>query len=590
MDHREKWQLSVLLVAITIVALMQIAGVGSIIPLLAAIADPEHIRDQVLISYMSEFIYFPDTNSIVIFLAAFSLTLIVTSNVLSAFTAWFTFRFVWSVQSRLSTALLDRYLSHPYESLLGKNPAEAEKNVLEEVTIFTNGVMRPILRLIASAVVVVVITLLLVVYNPVMAGITVAFLGGGYIVTFLLVRQKLSGAGLRRIDSNEDRFRTVNEAIRGVKEIQVLGRNQEFVNRYHRPSRVYATNTALQNVIAEIPRYTIEVLAFGSVLVIALSIAITSGDLDEIIPLISIYAVAGYRLIPAMQRVYSDWSGIRFNRGVVEPLHRAYTEAEISRSDEMMTGSGTIDFEKDIQISDLSYRYPGSSEFVIDRLNLTIKRGHKVSFIGETGSGKTTLIDLLIGVLRPTSGSILIDDVELNTGNVRRWQNSIGYVPQDYFLIDDSIAANIAFGIDEAEIDIEAVRSAAKIANIDKFVMQELPEQYETEIGDAGVRLSGGQRQRIGIARALYHKPSILFLDEATSNLDQETENLVYEMLERVSQDMTVVIIAHRLKVTMSSDMIYVLGNGRLSGSGKYSEIVGTDGVLLAGYSDSSIP
>ena len=574
---------------IVLVGLLQIAGVGSILPLLSAIADPEKITDQVVVKFVSGYVDFSDTNAIVIFLASMAFVLIVGSNVVTAITAWFTFRFVWAVQSRLSTELLARYLAHPYETLLGKNPAEAEKNVLEEVLIFTSGVMRPFLRLITSAVVVIFLIVFLVWYNPIMAGISVAFLGGGYVVTFVLVRRSLSNAGSRRMVSNGGRFKAANEAIGGVKELQVLGRRNEFIDRYRAPAQEYARATALQNIIAEIPRYTIEVLAFGSILIVALYVAVSSGNFRDIAPLISVYALAGYRLIPAMQRVYSDWSGIRFNRVVVEPLHLAHLAGEESVQSHIADDSGSIELGQEIQISELEYHYPGSSDLVVNRIDLTIQRGHTVSFVGETGSGKTTLVELLIGILRPTAGSVCVDGNELDAQNMRRWQNSIGFVPQEIFLIDDSITSNIAFGVPQSEIDFEAVQWAAETANIDKFVTRELAEQYKTIIGARGVRLSGGQRQRIGIARALYHRPSVLFLDEATSNLDQETEKLLHETLERVSKDMTVVIVAHRLRTTRSSDVIYVLEKGRVIGSGTYEEIIGADGNLLAEYSSQQI-
>jgi len=585
LTRKEKWRLSVLLAGLGVVGLLQIVGVGSILPLLQVIADPDQIREQSVVKFVSEYVEFTETNSIVIFLSGMALVLIVVSNVLTALATWLSFRFVWSIQSRLSTELLARYLAHPYESLLTKNPAEVEKNVLEEIEIFTNGVVRPFLRLLPSIVVVTFIMIFLVWFNPVIAGISVVLLGGGYVLTFVVVRRSLTNAGGRRASSNIGRFRTAAEAINGVKEIQVLGREQNFTDRYQAPAREYASATTVQNILSDVPRYAIEVLAFGSLLIVALYVAVSSGDLSEIAPMISVYALAGYRLIPAMQRTYSDWSGIRFNGVIVPQLHKVYAEGAERR---LQVTTGEIDkfeLQNAIKISELEYHYPIADERVIRNLNLSIQRGQTVSFIGETGSGKTTLIDLLIGVLRPTSGSISVNDVVLDEGNLRKWQNSIGYVPQDIFMIDDSVATNIALGIPESEIDFEAVRSAARVASIDNFVMNDLPEQYDTVIGARGIRLSGGQRQRIGIARALYHKPAVLFLDEATSNLDQDTENLLHETLERVSEDMTVIIVAHRLKTTRSSDVIYVLDRGQIIANGKYGDLVSEDGNLRPEYS-----
>jgi ATP-binding cassette, subfamily B, bacterial PglK len=584
LTRKEKWRLSILLVGLMAVGLLQIVGVGSILPLLSVIADPDQVREQGTVEFASRYIEFGDTNSIVIFLAGMALVLIVISNVLSAITAWLSFRFAWSIQSRLSTEILARYLAHPYETLLLKNPAEAEKNVIEEVEVFTSGVMRPFLRLVTSSVVVIFIIGFLIWFNPVMAGISVLLLGGGYVTTFVLVRRSLTKAGLRRAVSNEGRFKMASESINGVKEIQILGRQREFTNRFQSPAQEYARATTLQNIIADMPRYTIEVLAFGSILMVALYVAVSSGDLHEIAPMISVYALAGYRLIPAMQRIYSDWTGIRFNGVIVPLLQKVYADGEEYLHNRPSGKSEILELHDSIRVSELNYHYPSSAEIIFNDLNLTIKNGQTVSFIGGTGSGKTTLVELLIGVLAPTSGSISVDGDLIEDENLNRWQNSIGYVPQDIFMIDDSIATNIAFGIPPDEADFEAVRRAAQIANIDKFVMNDLPEKYDTIVGSRGVRLSGGQRQRIGIARALYHNPSVLFLDEATSNLDQETENLLHETLERVSKDMTVIIVAHRLKTTRSSDVIYVLDKGTIIGSGKYDDLVTSDGNLRKEY------
>lgn len=586
----EKWRLVGLLIAILIVGLLQLLGVGSIVPVLGLLSDPDGSQSQTIANYFRDIYDFSSTDSLIIFLASVAFGVIVAANALTAITFWFMFRFVWLVQSRLSTELLARYMSHPYESLLLKNPAEAEKNVLVEVHIFTNGVVLPVLRLVASAAVVILVAGFLIVFNPILAVIATSVLGVGYLASYFIVRRKLTVAGQNRVAANIDRFRAVNEAIGGVKEIQVLGRTEEFVDRYRIPARRYARTTSLQQILADMPRYAIEVLAFGSVMLAALYVAVSTGNLQTVTPVIGVYVVAGYRLMPAMQKIYNSWSQVRFNRAVVGDLHQVHrVGGESLRGDRSVT-TDVKGFQAEIRLSDLTYRYPESSDLVIDGLSMEIQRGQTISLIGETGSGKSTLAELLIGILTPSSGSILIDGVELNDLNMRRWQNSIGYVPQEIFLIDDSITANIALGIPQVRVDPEAVRRAARIASIDDFVMDELPDRYDTVIGDRGVRLSGGQRQRIGIARALYHRPSVLFLDEATSNLDQETEATLHAALEQAMEDMTVVIVAHRLNTTQSSDIIYVLDKGQIIGAGQYDEIVNADGTLQKKYSRQISP
>lgn len=584
LTRSEKWRFIGLLFAILAAGFLQVLGVGSIVPLLGLLTDPEASQNQAVASYLSDLYSFSSANSMIIFLAGLSLGIIVVANALTAITFWFMFRFVWSVQSRLSTELLARYMSHPYESLLGRNPAESEKNILVEVHVFTNGIMLPILRLVVSGTIVAFVSGFLIWFNPVLAAIATSVLGIGYFVSFILVRRNLANAGERRLVANIDRFRAVNEAIGGIKELQVLGRTQEFVYRYQVPAVEYARATSLQQILADTPRYAIEVLAFGSVIVAALYIAVSSGNLQTIAPVIGVYIIAGYRLMPAMQKFYNAWTQVRFNRAVVKGIHHDYLVGGKFRHGAVDAIVGSNGLKKEIRIIDLKYHYPGSTDLVIDGLNMEIQRGQTISLIGETGSGKTTVAELLIGILKPSSGCISIDGLDLNDQNVRSWQNSIGYVPQEIFLIDDSISANIALGLPRSQINFDAVRRAAKIANVDDFVMNELPERYDTVIGDRGVRLSGGQRQRIGIARALYHQPSVLFLDEATSNLDQETEATLHAALDQTSEEMTVVIVAHRLNIIRSSDVIYVLDKGRIIGNGKYDDIVNADGTLREKY------
>ena len=551
----------------------QVLGVGSIIPLMDVLSNPDDIGDQAFVNFVTDRIELRDSTAVVMFLSVLAFVALVGSNALISLNTWFSYRFVWSVQTRLSTDILHSYLRHPYEQTLNRNPAHVEKNVLEEAVVFTNGVLRPILRFISSMLVVSMLVVFLVWYEPKIAAISIAVIGSGYVISFLLLKNSLARAGSRRTESNEQRFKAAAEALGGLKEIQILGYQQEFVSRYSRPTGIYAKATAHQNLVTELPRYIIEVLAFGTLLIAAYVVASTRNDLNEVAPTLSVFAIAAYRIVPAMQRAFSDWGSIRFNSPVVEPLYAAKVTALSADLDRPNTASN-LTFEKSISICDGSYAYPGSQETVLQDINLEISRGETVAFIGRTGSGKTTLAEMLIGLLTPSSGQVRIDDALLDQSTLRSWQDIVGYVPQDIYLIDDTVSANIAFGINQDEIYQEAVEMAAKNANIHEFIKNSLPYGYSTMVGDRGVRLSGGQRQRIGIARALYQSPKVLLLDEATSNLDHKTEQVLHQTLEDISRDLTVVMIAHRLNTTRIADRIYQLENGRIARQGSYEEIV----------------
>jgi ATP-binding cassette, subfamily B, bacterial PglK len=585
----EKTRLLALLCGLLLVGLVHVVGIGSIVPLLGLLSDPDANQSLDIIEFLRNYYDFASTESVIIFLAFVSFAAIVISNVLSAFTSWYMFRFVWRVQSRLSTDLLSRYMAFSYESTMNRNSADAEKNVLVEAHIFTNGVMLPAIRMLSSAIIVVFVAGFLIAYDPVLAVIATSVLGLGYLGSFILVRRKLARAGMRRAEANRQRFKAVNEAIGGVKELQILGRTEDFVDRYRKPADVYARSSSFQQIMADVPRYAIEILAFGSVMLAAVYVGASTGNLRTIAPVLGVYLVAGYRLMPAMQKVYNDWSLLRFHRAVIGVLHGDYSTEDTVHTNDDRLRSDVLPFTHEIRVNDLSYTYPGGEQSVIAGLDLVIQQGQTISLIGETGSGKTTIAEILIGILKPSSGSVEIDGTVLDSRNTREWQNSIGYVPQDTFLIDDTITANVALGVPQNEVDFSAVQNAGRIANIHDFIMSELPDKYETLVGDHGIRLSGGQRQRIGIARALYHNPSVLFLDEATSNLDQETEQSLHKSLEQLSGTMTIVLIAHRLIVTRSSDVIFVIRDGEIVAKGVYNELIDASGKLRDEFSYSTL-
>jgi ABC-type multidrug transport system fused ATPase/permease subunit len=361
----------------------------------------------------------------------------------------------------------------------------------------------------------------------------------------------------------------------GIKFTKVLGRERYFLGEYSRHSKEFFNLQSWYEVIGKTPKYIMEIVAFGGVLGLVLFFIYTDQMTNEVIPLIGLFAFAGYRLMPALQGIYDSFTRFRFNRSVLNKIHYDMNEGGLSEVEvdfkELLPEQ--IEFKKNIKLEDMSFSYEGNRNRVLEDIDMDIKKGMSVGIVGTTGSGKTTLVDIILGLLTPTEGSLYVDGNKITEDNVRNWQANLGYVPQDIFLCDDTITKNIAFGYNDEDIDMRQVKKVAKMANISKFIEDELPDGYDTVIGERGVRLSGGQRQRIGIARALYHDPEVLIFDEATSSLDNVTEKSVLKAIEDVSKLKTMIVIAHRLTTVKNCDRIYLIDKGRIIDKGKYSEL-----------------
>ena len=306
-------------------------------------------------------------------------------------------------------------------------------------------------------------------------------------------------------------------------------------------------------------------------LLLILYIISQTGTFNKAIPIIAVYAFAGYRLIPSIQNIYQSIASLKFNIAAINELFNDLKDANTPNSNQ---NQGILSFNKTINLNHVDYNYPNASRTALTDISLTIPSRTTVGIVGTTGCGKTTTVDIILGLLKPQKGTLEIDGVIITEKNIRAWQRSIGYVPQHIFLSDDTIAANIAFGVGLKDINFQSVEKAAKIANLDMFVINELPDQYETIIGERGVRLSGGQRQRIGIARALYHNPKLLILDEATSALDNKTEKVIMEAVNKLSKDITIILITHRLTTVKKCDKIFLLENGKLKAEGDYDKLI----------------
>ena len=432
--------------------------------------------------------------------------------------------------------------------------------------------MMPLLTLIAQGVTIIALIVLLLIVDPLLAFSVCLALGFCYGVIYFLTRGWLKDLGGARISANQQRYAAISEAFSASKEIKVGRLENIYIQRFGTPAENYAKTVATVQLIAQLPRYLLEAVAFGGLLVVMLFLTAQSGSFTNAFPIVVLYAFIGYRLMPSLQQIYGAATYLRFAGPAINILHTDLMDLHVIDSYE--GNIQPIALNQAITLTNIVYSYPNTSQPVLKGIDLSIPVHSTIAFVGSTGSGKTTTVDIILGLLEPQEGSLKIDGQLITNANRRQWQSAIGYVPQHIYLSDDTVVANIAFGVSIKDVDLKAVERAAKVANLHDFVTDSLPQGYNTKVGERGVRLSGGQRQRIGIARALYHNPQVLILDEATSALDGLTEQAVMEAVNSLGSEMTIILIAHRLSTVRQCDRIFVLESGKVNAAGTYEELI----------------
>lgn len=585
MDGNEKRRFYLLLPVVTVMALFQVIGIASVMPFLALVADPDIIQSDARLRWVYDTLGFQSTQAFLTFAGIGALVLLVISNALAALTEYLQLRFSWSLNHTLSVRILREYLAKPYVFFLNHNTSALATNILAEVRQTVRGFVLALVQLLSRTVVTLFILALLVAINPMLALMTFGFLGLAYGGVFLLVRRMMADAGRKRSLSDKARFKTATEALAGIKDIKILGNERTFLRRYEHYSRTYERYMARQQVVSLMPRYAFETIAFGGMLVVVLVVMLRGNGLQAVLPTLGVYAFATLRLLPALQSLFTSLTSLRFSVPSIDVLYEDL-DPEKGRMQDEELGSVTpvqpLPFTDRIVLRDITFGYPNTERPVFDGFSLELKANSTVGIVGSTGSGKTTLIDILLGLLAPRSGQLEVDDVPVDDDNVRSWQRNLGYVPQQIYLSDDTIAANIAFGIRAKDIDRAAVERAATMASVHDFIVSELPLGYDTVVGERGVRLSGGQRQRLGIARALYHDPAVLVFDEATSALDGVTEESIFQAVSALGKSKTIVMIAHRITTVRDCDVIYLLEKGRVVASGTFEHLLETSATFRA--------
>tara|TARA_B100001063_G_C16758690_1_gene554686 strand:+ start:294 stop:2120 length:1827 start_codon:yes stop_codon:yes gene_type:complete len=573
LTYKERRFAALIFFVILIMALVEIAGLASIVPFMAILSDPDIIENNSKLNMVfqaskdfgvkneKQFLFF---SGLVVFM------LLVFSLLIKAFATYLQIKFSSNARFNLERRLFSSYFSQPYVWFLNRHSADLGKNILSEVGVVIKGGVKAMINLISRSVVAIAVLSLLLVVNTKLTLIVGITLSLTYLIIFTFSRKILKHIGNERFKANRWRFTTLSEAFGAVKEIKLSGFEKNYIDRFSEPANKLAKYEAFYGVLTQLPRFAIEAVAFGGMLLITLYLMAISNNFVNIIPTIALYTFAGYRLMPMLQGIFDSINTLRFTRPSINALFHDLKKLQIS---DLSNDKDILQLKKEINLDNISFAYPNSSQLNLKNINLKIPAGTNIGIVGITGSGKSTLIDIILGLLEPKNGNLEIDGKIINNHNRNLWQKSIGYVPQQIFLFDDTIASNIAFGLDPENINQNSVERAAKIANIHDFIVNELPLKYQTLIGERGVRLSGGQRQRLGIARAIYNDPKVLVLDEATNALDIHTEHLVIEEIKKLRKNRTMILITHRLNSVKDCDNIIIIEKGEIKQQGKFEKL-----------------
>lgn len=577
LENGERRQAGIVLGAVIIMALFDTLGTMSIMPFLAVIANPGVVDHNHLLRWAYVFLGFSEKQGFVFFLGLVSFGFLILSALVRGTGQYAVNRFTQMRSYSIGRRLFSAYLRRPYAYFLAHHTGDLSKVLLAEVNIAVAQVYQPLSVIVAQGTLLVVMVTLLLAVNPIVALVGIALIGACYVFAFMTVRQRITQLGQSRALAERERFRLASEALGGIKTVKILGRERHYVAHFEDASLRLARNQATSQTLGVLPRYAIEAVAFGGIILLTLVLMVhyahsDTGALSHVLPQLGLYAFAGYRMMPAFQAVYQALSQINYGMPALEAI-----ASDLAGNEGLPPlphdAAKPLPFFRRIALREISFRHEGAPNPSLAGVSLIIPKGSTLGIVGSTGAGKTTLMDIFLGLLTPSGGDIQVDDQTVTPENLRNWQADLGYVPQDIFLVDASVAENIALGYRPEEIDRERVRDCARLAQILDFIDQDLPQGIDTAVGERGVRLSGGQRQRIGIARALYNDPGILVFDEATSALDNLTEKEVVRAINALTGSRTILIVAHRLSTVMNCDQILVLDRGRTVGLGTYEEL-----------------
>lgn len=561
-----------------VASLLEVLGIGVIPAFIILVDSPDRILAYPVIGEILTNLGIITRESLIIFGA---LTLIVIYIFKNGYLAWYMYttqKFVTRRGVYLQNRLFHAYMTAPYTFYINRNSAELLRNVTGEVGSIITGTVVPMLELALSVTMFTCIIAALMVFEPFLTLVSILLLGGSGFVFLRYTRKKTKEYGRANLAAIQEMNKSVLQGLGGFKEARILKREKLFLNEYSASASVSRLANVYRYVISNLPKPIIETLAVIGFLVIMLIMIHEGRPFNTIIPVVVFFGASAVKIMPLLNTILARITNIRYNKHSVDVI---YGDLELLEkeyetfSKEVLDDSDRLPLASQIELKSITYRYPGSDETAIRDVSLTIEKGEVVAFVGPSGAGKTTIVDVILGLLEPESGRIEVDGTDIHS-NISGWMKNVGYIPQSIYLMDDTIRRNITFGIPENEIDEEKLQNAIAAAQLEELIAR-LPAKDQTVVGERGVRLSGGQQQRIGIARALYNNPQVLIMDEATSALDNITEKYIIEAIEKLRGDRTIIMIAHRLTTVRNCDTIFMLSEGRLSGQGHYEELQATN-------------
>ena len=549
------------LMLILIGTLLEILGVGMVIPVITLLSQPESASTSPTLKSLREALGASSHGAFMLWALGGLLVVFVVKNAFLFLSTWYQVRFLYGYQAKLAGELMAGYLNRPYTYHLQNPTAELLQKITGELSSLIQGIISPIIWIISESLVVVGLLLLAFWVNPFGALVAMSGLSVALLAYYHLFKVRVELWGYRTQEHSQGMYQQMQHGLGGIKEVKIFGREQFFSDTFSCHAEESARYTSRHNFLVQSSRNVIELMVITVLLGSIMLLVDTDGGTEAIVPTLAFFGVAAFRLMPSAQRLLSNANSIRYGARSLRLLRPDLIETR-NRDGASSEEYSPISFPEKLELQNVSFRYSGGHEDVLRELNLTIPCGVMVGFQGKSGAGKTTLVDLILGLLEPTQGKVLVDGVSIHK-NLPGWQANIGYVPQGIFLVDDTLRRNVAFGVEEHEIDDSRVFEVLRQAQLEEFVNSR-PEKLETLVGERGVRLSGGQRQRIGIARALYHNPSILVLDEATASLDLDTETEFIRIVESLRGKKTLLIISHRLSIIDGCDIKYKMAAGQL--------------------------